>query len=285
MRKIRAGLTKLSTAASLFTTALLTTTALLATGCGNAADGDPGAVRMLVFGAPEELAAYRTLVKAYQEAAPGERVQLVEASDRTDLITRLGTSIAGGAPPDVALINYRFYGQFAARKALEPLAERLKSSNRLDTGDFYPQALEAFRWQGTQVCLPQNVSSLAVYYNQDLFQRYQIPEPRPDWTWNDLITTATALTRDAGGRVVKGTESEGTSRVAVYGLGVEPTVIRVAPFVWSAGGDLVDDPDRPTRFRFDSPKARTALRDFLDLRLAYGVVPTDEEVESEDDES
>jgi len=278
MRKIRAGV-------AMRAGVMLATAALLAAGCGNAAGGDPGAVRMLVFGAPEELAAYRTLVKAYQEAAPGERVQLVEASDRTDLITRLGTSIAGGAPPDVALINYRFYGQFAARKALEPLAERLKSSNRLDTGDFYPQALEAFRWQGTQVCLPQNVSSLAVYYNRDLFQRYQIPEPRPDWTWNDLITTATALTRDAGGRVVKGTESEGTSRVAVYGLGVEPTIIRIAPFVWSNGGELVDDQNRPTRFTVDTPQARTALRDFLDLRLAYGVVPTDEEVESEDDES
>ncbi|HEX6076695.1 MAG TPA: sugar ABC transporter substrate-binding protein [Micromonosporaceae bacterium] len=273
MRSVRAGF------------AVLVATALLATGCGSAAGGDHGAVRMLVFGAPEELAAYRTLVAAYQQVAPGERVQLVEAGDRTDLITRLGTSIAGGAPPDVVLINYRFYGQFAAKDALEPVDERLRSSNRLDVGDLYPEALDAFRWRGRQVCLPQNVSSLAVYYNRDLFRRYQVPEPKPDWTWNDLITTATALTRDAAGRVVKGTESEGTSQVAVYGLGVEPTVIRIAPFVWSNGGDLVDDPDQPTRFTFDTPGARTALRDFLDLRIAYGVVPTDEEVESEDDES
>ena len=278
MRKLRAGL-------ALRAGVMLATAALLATGCGTAADGDPGAVRMLVFGAPEELSAYRTLVRAYQEQNPGQRVRLVEASDRTDLITRLGTSIAGGAPPDVALINYRFYGQFAARGALEPVAERLSSSDRLKADDFYPQAMDAFRWRGRQVCLPQNVSSLAVYYNRDLFRRHQVSEPKPDWTWNDLITTATALTRDASGRVVKGTESEGTSPVAVYGLGVEPTVIRVAPFVWSAGGDLVDHPDRPTRFRFDSPRVRAALRDFLDLRLAYGVVPTDEEVESEDDES
>ena len=26
-----------------------------------------------------------------------------------------------------------------------------------------------------------------------------------------------------------------------YGLGVEPSIIRLAPFVWSNGGDIVDD--------------------------------------------
>ncbi len=77
------------------------------------ADGGTAPVRLLVFGAPEELAAYRTLVDAYAKARPGRSVQLVEASDRKDLLARLATSIAGGAPPDLFLMNYRFYGQFA----------------------------------------------------------------------------------------------------------------------------------------------------------------------------
>ena len=42
------------------------------------------------------------------------------------------------------------------------------------------------------------------------------PSRRPGWTWNDLVGTATALTRDANGAVVKGAESEGGApRVAV----------------------------------------------------------------------
>ncbi|MQA25156.1 MAG: extracellular solute-binding protein [Micromonosporaceae bacterium] len=254
-------------------------------GCGDGGGRD-GAVRLLVFGAPEELAAYRKLVAAYRETAPGQKVRLIEASDRADLIARLATSISGGAPPDIVLINYRFYGQFAAKNALQPVDARLRDSERLAADDFYPQAMEAFQWGGKQLCMPQNVSSLAVYYNRDLFKRYQVPEPKAGWTWNDLISTASALTRDANGAVMKGTESEGGAAPAeVHGLGVEPTMIRIAPFVWSNGGELVDDPKRPTRFTLDTPAARQALRDFLDLRLAYGVTPTDEEVESEDDES
>jgi multiple sugar transport system substrate-binding protein len=66
---------------------------------------------------------------------------------------------------------------------------------------------------------------------------------------------------------------------------VEPSIIRLAPLVWSNGGEIVDDPRRPTRFTLDTPEAREALRNLVDLRQAFGVVPTDEEVEAEDDES
>ncbi|RSM69491.1 ABC transporter substrate-binding protein [Actinoplanes sp. ATCC 53533] len=267
--------------------ALMLCTVLVGAGCGagsgTAADGS---ARLLVFGAPEELAAYRTLVDAYRKARPGSDVQLVEASDRKDLLARLATSVAGGAPPDLFLMNYRFYGQFAAKDVIEPLDSRIAESPAIDPADYYPVAMDAFKWGGKQLCLPQNVSSLAVYYNRTLFQKHRVAEPKAGWTWNDLVTTATAMTRDPAGRVIKATESEGAAlRPAVHGLGIEPSIIRLAPFVWSNGGEIVDDPARPTRLTLDTPAAREALKNLIDLRQAYGVVPTDEDVEAEDDES
>ncbi|RKN37819.1 ABC transporter substrate-binding protein [Micromonospora endolithica] len=270
--------------------ALLLSAVLVLTGCGSGGDdssGDRGGpVKLLVFGAPEELAAYRTLLDAYGKARPGADVQLIEASDRKDLLARLATSVAGGAPPDLFLMNYRFYGQFAAKGVVEPLDERIAGSDVVDPAAYYPVAMDAFTWGGKQLCLPQNVSSLAVYYNRSLFQRYGVPEPKAGWSWNDLVGTATAMTRDSRGLVIKGTESEGAAqRPVVHGLGVEPSIIRLAPFVWSNGGEIVDDPDKPTRLTLDTPAAREALKNLVDLRQAYGVVPTDEEVEAEDDES
>lgn len=263
----------------------LTAVLALVTACSGAPASD-GPVQVLLFGDPEELAAYRTLVDAYHEQSGGKKVELVEASDRADLIARLSTSIAGGKPPDVFLMNYRYYGQFAAKNAIAPLDERLGTgADQLDATKLYPQALAAFQWQGKQLCLPQNVSSLAVYYNRALFQKFGVPEPKQGWTWNDLVATAQALTRDARGLPVNAGESDGASPVATWGLGVEPTLIRIAPFVWSAGGDIVDDPTSPTRLTFDTPIAREALRQFIDLRVAYGVVPTDQEVEAQDDET
>jgi multiple sugar transport system substrate-binding protein len=257
---------------------------LALTGCGGG--GDPAEVRFLVFGDPEEIQAYRTLISAYERRDDAGPVQLIEASDREDLLARLSTSFAGGSPPDVFLLNYRFYGQFAARDALEPLQERVADSERFEPGDFFPQALEAFRWEGVLMCLPQNVSSLVVYYNRDLFRRFRVAEPTAGWTWTEFVIRAVNLTRDAQGRPVSAGDPElGAIRPAIFGLGVEPTVIRLAPLVWSNGGELFDDPDRPTRFALERPSAQVALQEFLKLRKDYGVVPSDQDVEAEDDES
>jgi multiple sugar transport system substrate-binding protein len=135
-------------------------------------------------------------------------------------------------------------------------------------------------------CLPQNVSSLVVYYNRDLFRRFNVAEPRRGWTWTEFVIRAAQLTRDAQGRqLIAGEPEQGAITPAIFGLGVEPTVIRIAPFVWSSGGQLVDDDERPTRFTLGTPRALQALEEFLKLRSVYGVVPTDVDVEAEDDET
>ncbi len=268
--------------------ALLAAVVLVVAGCSGDAAGRP--VSLLVFGDPHELAAYRTLEAAYEKENPGTDLKLVEAGDRKDLITRLSTSIAGGRPPDLFLMNYRFYGQFAARDAIEPAGPLLAGSRTLRADDFYPQAMAAFKYGGEQMCMPQNISSLVVYYNRDLFRKYGMAEPRAGWTWDDLIATATALTRDANGDVVKGVDVDQPGAppsgppAVEYGLGVSPEVIRLAPFVWSNGGRLFDDEAKPTRFALDGP-ALEALGNFIDLRGRHGVVPTDQEVESQDDEA
>jgi multiple sugar transport system substrate-binding protein len=258
--------------------------------CGGSGAASAGAVRFLVFGDPPEIRAYRQLIEAFEEESDGVDVQLVEASDRTDLLARLSTSFASGSPPDLFLINYRFYGQFASKGVLEPLGERAAQSETLDLDGFYREAVDAFRWKGELTCLPQNVSSLVVYYNRDLFRRYAVREPRALWTWSEFVRAAQALTRDEAGAQVQGQDPDQPQtatppKVAVYGVGVEPTVIRIAPFVWSIGEDLVDDDERPTRFTLNSFAAKAAIGEFFALRTRYGVAPSDVDVEAEDDES
>jgi multiple sugar transport system substrate-binding protein len=253
--------------------------AVTAAACGgDGRDGGEelsGEVSFLVFGEPEELKAFRGVVDAFKEVEPDVTVELIEASDREDLLARLSTSFAGGTPPDLFLLNYRFYGQFAARNVLEPIEERLKGSDAFAEDDFYPQALDAFRFEGELICLPQNISSLVVYYNRDLFRQAKVPEPKPGWTWDDMVEKAIRLTRD--------TNADGD--IDQHGLGVEPSVIRIAPFVWSNGGELVDDEDAPTRFALDTPEGTEAMQRFFDLRREHLVIPSEQEVEAEDDET
>ena len=54
------------------------------------------------------------------------------------------------------------------------------------------------------MCLPQNISSLVLYYNKDLFKRFKIPPPRDGMLWNELVLKAQQLTRDKNGQQVRG---------------------------------------------------------------------------------
>lgn len=232
-----------------------------------------GDLSFLVFGEPEELKAYRNVIRSFKSVEPDVNIKLTVASDRDDLLARLATSFAGGAPPDLFLLNYRFYGQFAVRGVLDPVAPRLEASTAFEPEDFYPEAVEAFQLNGEQICLPQNISSLVVYYNKDLFADAGLEEPAEGWTWDEMVALAKILTRD----------EDGDGLAEQYGLGVEASIIRLAPFVWSNGGELVDSDENPTRFALDSPEAIEAMQKFFELHLVHGVIPGDEEIEAEDD--
>ena len=88
---------------------------------------------------------------------------------------------------------------------------------------------------------------------------------------------------DVAKKLTKDNDNDG--KVDQHGLGIDPELIRVAPFVWSHGGQFVDNMDQPTTFTMHSDAGVFALQKFFDLRTVHRVVPDDAEVEAEDNES
>ena len=233
------------------------------------AAGEPTVIDLTLFGDPTETKGYNAMIEAFSREHPEIKVNLVPVADQDALLARLTTAFAGGNPPDTFLINYRKFGQFADQGVLEPVQSYLDASEEISEDEFAPTALEAFRFDGEELtCMPQNVSSLEVYFNADLFSEAGVDLPRAGWTWDDFLAAAKAMTKDDQ-----------------YGVGTEPSLIRLAPFVWSAGGEIVDDPDNPTALALDEPEAREALDFFLDLQLEHGVAPPEREELSIDSES
>lgn len=233
------------------------------------AEGGPVALSFVLFGDPTETAGYETLVEEFEQANPDVTVELSPTASQDELLARLTTAFAGGSPPDVFLVNFRKYGQFAKDGVLDPVGPRLATSDAIAEDEFTPSALDAFRYDGEELtCMPQNLSSLVVYYNQDLFEGAGLDASAAGWTWDEFLATAEALT--AGD---------------TYGLGTEAQLIRAAPFVWQAGGKVVDDLVAPTTLTVDRGPAREGLDFFLDLSLVHGVVPPDREEQAEDSES
>lgn len=233
---------------------------------------DKHAVTFLVFGDPEEYAAYEELVAAFEAEHPEIDIQLGHIPSQGEYRQRLATDFSGGQPPDVMLLNYRRFATFAAQGGLEPLGPYLEESEIIQVSDFYEPTITSFQLDGQLWCIPQNISSLVVYFNKDLFDAAGVPYPAPGWTRDDFLAAARALTKDLDGDGV----------VDQYGVGIEPTIFRLAPFVWQNGGDIVDSRERPTRLTLDSPEALAAFQWLVDLQVKEKVVP-DAAAESAED--
>jgi multiple sugar transport system substrate-binding protein len=105
------------------------------------------------------------------------------------------------------------------------------------------------------LAIPGGVDLAVVYYNKDIFDRYDAAYPEPGWTWDDLLMAATSV-RDPD--------------AFIYGLAGGP--IDVIPFIYQHGGRVLDDWHRPTRFVVDDPLTIEAITWYASLIHDHGVM-------------
>lgn len=238
---------------------------------------EPAGIRFAFWGDPAEEAAYQAVVDAFEAAHPGIDVTVDYTAGQGDYYRKIASDFAAGAPPDVYLTNYRQFGQYAGAGGLAPIQTYIENSAQISESDYYSLSLGAFRFGDASelYCLPQNISSLVVYYNQDLFESAGIPLPIDGWSWDEFIAAAQALTQD--------TDGDGT--LDQYGVVVEPSMYRMVSFIWGSGGEVVDDLEHPTTLTIDTPEALAGLEMFISLGASgYNVVPPEVEVAAESDQ-
>lgn len=239
---------------------LFITLLIFLTACGD----DENVVVFSVFGDPPEFRAYEELVAVFEEQNPEIDVQLTHIPGQGDYRRRLAADFSAGSPPDVFLLNYRRFATFAEQGGLEPVTQYVEASDLINVSDFYPIATDSFTIDGELWCVPQNISSLVVYYNKDLFDAVGVPYPADDWNRDDFLAAARALTQDI----------DGDGETDQYGVGLSPNIFRLAPFVWQDGAQIVDDFDNPTRLTLDAPQVLQIFQWFVDLQVKERVVPS-----------
>ncbi|MGW7448256.1 ABC transporter substrate-binding protein [Kitasatospora sp. NPDC054795] len=138
--------------------------------------------------------------------------------------------------PDLLMLDNPDLQQIARTGALTPLDDY-----GIDSSGFSEGILSAGTYQGSVYGLAPAVSTVALFYNEDMLAEAGVAVPR---TWDELKAAAAALTRP--GR---------------YGMAVDanPTfegTWQFLPFLWSNGGD---------ERQLDTPQAAQALQLWVDL--------------------
>jgi multiple sugar transport system substrate-binding protein len=114
--------------------------------------------------------------------------------------------IAAGQTIDIAISSNIKALQFMFPVHVQSDISELIRKNRYDLSRLEPSTVEAQRQiaNGGIYGLPVSTSTVALFYNKDLFDKFGVPYPRDGMTWDELYALAQKMTRIEGDRQYKG---------------------------------------------------------------------------------
>ncbi|MEZ4634446.1 MAG: extracellular solute-binding protein [Caldilineaceae bacterium] len=160
------------------------------------------------------------------------------------------SDMASGTAPDVFQGCCDFFPTWAQRGGALDLREYVAADlDDATIGDWSPAQYQAFFLRtGEQFGLPKYHGGLALYYNKDLFDAYDVAYPTGDWDHDDYLDAMILLTQDR----------DGDGRVDLFGSMVDISWERIQVHVNGWGGHLID-PEDPTHCRMDETAALAAM--------------------------
>ncbi|MDR9391334.1 MAG: sugar ABC transporter substrate-binding protein [Trueperaceae bacterium] len=198
------------------------------------------------------------LIAAFEEEH-GVTVE-VEALPPDQYWPRMRALAAAGRLPDVFYMSSGFIAEWQSEGLLADLTPFVAD---LDLSDYYSGVLSVaeFPQGGNVYAFPVNWVGTVLYYNADAFDAAGVAYPNDDWTWDDFLTAADALTIDENG--------DGT--IDQWGYWAYGRYAHIEPWIFNNGGDLLNE----ARTRLDvNDGAREALTFLTDLVHEHGVAPT-----------
>ena len=133
------------------------------------------------------------ITEAFNESQDKIYVKAVQQGSYTEASTKMQAALAAGEAPVVAQMEIGSLGVFADSGQLVDLQKYVDAED-FDLDDFMPGLLDASYYDGALIALPHSRSLPVLYYNKDQFAAAGIENP-PE-TWDELKTTAAALTTD-----------------------------------------------------------------------------------------
>ena len=176
----------------------------------------------------------------------------------TDLYAKMLTAIPAGEGPDMALMHNYEIPRFGDGKHITEISADELASQKLDPSDFYDVAWKVGEYSGKRWSLPQDVPTMGMYLNNELFKKaglWEGDKPKAPTNMADFLAAAKATT--------KGDE---------YGIAWAQGNVRWQwqMMLWQNGGDLFNEKGEPT---IDTPEAIEVTQFHLDIFKKHTISP------------
>ena len=111
---------------------------------------------------------------------------------------KTSVAIAGGAAPNVVILDQTHWFAFAYSGHLLPLDEFIAQDPTVSIDDYYPGIVDFLTWKGSVWGLPYIVSTPVIYYNPALFATRGL-DPVAPRVWDEYLTYGRRIAQDTDG--------------------------------------------------------------------------------------
>lgn len=148
---------------------------------------------------------YQPLIDQFhEENSDVEVVMQLEPGGAIEVQTKLLTLIAAGEAPDAYWAHsYTNAGQ-SKRDIQLDVSDFIASDDDINPEDFLPAAWADFHVDGKQIGFPRETTSTVIIYNKDLLDGAGVATPTENWTWDDFLAAAAAVTTGEGADKIYG---------------------------------------------------------------------------------
>lgn len=179
------------------------------------------------WGSQSEVAILKPLLKQFEDENKNVRVEFIHAP--ANYFQKLHLLFAAEVEPDVIFINNIYFPKYYEAGLLEDLTPYFSAELMNDV--FFPQTVNAF-WRNNRLyAIPRDVSNIVIYYNKDIFKKYNVPYPTKRWTLHQMKLDAVKLTKD--------TDNDG--KTDIWGINRNDKMIFWLPFLMVNKGGILDN--------------------------------------------
>jgi multiple sugar transport system substrate-binding protein len=195
-----------------------------------------------------------------QLASQGIKLQY-DPAPVTGYLDKLTTEFSAGNAPDIVWIPGASTADYASKNVLVDLMPLAKADTGFKLTDYYDAPMKELEQDGHLWGLPRDISTLVIYYNKDLFKKYNVDDPatlasQGKWNWENFERVAKELTHPDE---------------KIYGFSMSNWWGLWGWFVYSGGGSLFNA-DR-TACALTDPGSQKGLQFMADLFLTDKVAP------------
>ncbi len=195
-----------------------------------------------------------------QLASQGIKLQY-DPAPVTGYLDKLTTEFSAGNAPDVVWIPGASTADYANLGVLLDLMPFVNKDPSFKISDYYEAPMKELQENGKLWGLPRDISTLVIYYNKDLFQKYGVDDPaelaaKGEWNCANFERVAKELTHEAD---------------KVYGFSMSNWWGPWGWFIYSHGGSMFNE-DR-TACGLTDPNSQKGLQFMSNLFNVDKVAP------------